>query len=76
MTAPNPLTNRHFTSSLGKVLHRPTLMRVPAFALKLIYGQASEAILDSQRCVPVRLEQAGFSFRFAEIESALKDVCG
>lgn len=76
MTAPNPLTNRHFTSALGKVLHRPTLMRVPAFVLKLVYGQASEAILDSQRCVPIRLEQAGFSFRFADIESALRDVCG
>jgi uncharacterized protein (TIGR01777 family) len=76
MTAPKPVTNRHFTSALGKVLHRPTLMRVPAFVLKLVYGEASEAILDSQRCVPVRLKQAGFSFHFAEIEAALEDVCG
>jgi hypothetical protein len=76
MTAPKPVTNRHFTSALGKVLHRPTLMRVPAFVLKLVYGEASEAILDSQRCIPVRLKQTGFSFHFAEIEAALEDVCG
>ena len=76
MTSPQPVTNKHFTSVLGSVLHRPTLMRVPAFALRLMYGQASEAILDSQRCIPSRLQQAGFEFQFQDIRSALEDACG
>ncbi|WP_462324483.1 TIGR01777 family oxidoreductase [Desulfoplanes sp.] len=75
MTSPQPVTNKRFTSTLGRVLHRPTLMRVPAFALKMAYGQASEALLDSQRCVPTRLGGAGFGFRFQDIRSALEDAC-
>ncbi|GAU08488.1 TIGR01777 family oxidoreductase [Desulfoplanes formicivorans] len=75
MTSPHPVTNKRFTAILGKVLHRPTFMRIPAFALKMIYGQVAQAMLASQRCVPSRLCQAGFTFHFQDIHSALEDVC-
>ena len=75
MTVPNPVTNARFTGILARTLHRPAWIRVPAFALRLVYGQAADAILGSQRCIPHRLEQAGFSFVFEDITTALQDVC-
>ncbi len=76
MTSPQPVTNKQYTEVLGKALHRPALMRVPRFVLAMLYGQASEVILNSQRCIPRRLEQADFHFRFQDIRIALEDICG
>lgn len=75
MTSPHPVTNKQFTSLLGRVLHRPTLLRVPGWGLRMVYGQAATVILNSQRCVPSRLEQAGFAFHFPNAGSALEDIC-
>jgi len=73
MVAPDPVTNRDFTEALGRVLHRPTFLQVPAFALKLAVGQlADDALLASNRTVPQRLLDAGFEFRYPEIETALR----
>lgn len=70
--APNPVTNREFTRALAHALHRPALLPVPAFALRLLVGKmADEALLAGQRVVPRRLLDAGFRFAHERIDSAL-----
>lgn len=71
-TAPVPVTNRAFTRALGRALHRPALLRMPAFALRLLAGELAESLLTGQRAVPARAEEMGFGFRFREIEPALR----
>lgn len=73
-TAPEPVTNTEFTQTLGKVLYRPAFLPVPAFILKILLGEMSELLLGSQRVLPVRLNKAGFEFKFKTLEQALKDV--
>lgn len=71
--APNPVTNAEFAETLGRVLHRPALIPLPAFALKLMFGEMGEAtILSGQRVVPDKLGSAAFEFRHPTLESALK----
>jgi uncharacterized protein (TIGR01777 family) len=75
LTSPNPVTNRDLTAALARVLRRPALMPVPAFALRVALGEsADELLLASQRVLPRRLEQECFSFAHEEIESALRAV--
>jgi uncharacterized protein (TIGR01777 family) len=75
--APHPVTNRDFTKALGRVLSRPTLFPVPAFAARLTFGEmADELLLSSTRVVPAKLEESGYSFRFAELEPALRHLLG
>ncbi|HVO10261.1 MAG TPA: TIGR01777 family oxidoreductase [Vicinamibacteria bacterium] len=75
--APSPVTNRQFTRSLGRVLHRPTVASVPAFVLRLLFGEmAGEALLASTRAVPQRLLAAGFRFSFPDLEPALRQALG
>ncbi len=75
--APVPVTNAEFTHTLARVLGRPAVMRVPAFALRLALGElADEALLASQRAVPARLLAAGYSFRHPELEGALRHLLG
>jgi uncharacterized protein (TIGR01777 family) len=73
-TAPNPVTNREFTSTLAMVLHRPALMAVPEFALKLLFGEMSSVMLASQRVVPEKASGAGFAFRYPVLRDALEEV--
>lgn len=71
--APAPVTNAEFTRTLAHVIRRPALFPVPAFALKLMYGEMAEGtLLVSQRVVPRRLLEAGYSFRHSSLESALR----
>jgi len=74
VTAPNPVTNGELSRALGRVLHRPALLPVPAFALRLLYGEMSEIVTTGQRVIPERLASLGYPFRFPEIEPALRDV--
>ncbi len=70
--SPNPVRNTEFTDTLGRVLSRPTLASVPAFALRLLFGEmAGATLLASQRVAPKRLEEAGFVFEFPVLEKAL-----
>jgi uncharacterized protein len=69
-----PVTNREFSRTLGRVLHRPAVLAIPAFALWLRYGQMSTIIVTGQRAVPTRLRDTGFEFGYAELEPALRDV--
>ena len=71
--APNPVTNAEFTATLARVLGRPALLPVPAFAPKLVLGEAADEFLFvSQRARPVRLLETGYRFRFPELEPALR----
>ncbi len=70
--APHPVKNTEFTATLGRVLHRPAVMPVPAVALRAVFGEmATLTMLASQRVRPLRLEQAGFSFAHPSLEGAL-----
>ncbi len=71
-TAPHPVTNRFFTRSLGKMLHRPTLFAVPKFCLALLLGKGTEMFLSSAAVFPEKLLQGGFDFKYPDLESALK----
>ena len=75
-TAPRPVDNAELSKALGRALHRPAVLPVPGFALKLLYGEMSEIVTTGQRAVPKQLEQAGFNFSQPEIEPALRDVLG
>lgn len=69
-----PVINADFTQMLAKAVHRPALLTVPTFALKVLFGEMSEILLASQRVLPTAPEAAGFQFRFPELGGALKDV--
>lgn len=73
LATPNPVTNKEFTDMLGKVLHRPSLVPAPAFALKLALGEMAEPLLlDSARLKPKKLIDAGFVFKHPTLEEALR----
>ncbi len=73
LTAPQSVTNAELTRTLGRVLRRPTLLPLPAFAAKLVLGElAEEGLLASQRVRPTRLLEAGFEFAYPELEGALR----
>lgn len=74
VSAPHPLTNADMTAAMGRVLHRPTLARVPGFALRLPFRDFAEDLLGGQRVVPTRLLDAGFTFAEPEFEPALRAV--
>jgi len=74
MVGPEPITNSLFTSALSDQLHRPAFFTVPEFALKLIYGEASEILTKGARVKPVRLLKEGFRFEFPDISSALENL--
>jgi uncharacterized protein len=76
--APHPVTNRELTHMLGKALSRPTLLPVPAFALRLAVGgeMADALLLASARGIPRRLEETGYQFRFPELGAALRHLLG
>ncbi|MFA7249740.1 MAG: TIGR01777 family oxidoreductase [Dehalococcoidia bacterium] len=73
LVAPEPVTNRAFSRTLGQVLRRPSFMPVPAFVLRLALGagRADELLLAGQRAVPGRLHDLGFAFRHADLREVL-----
>ena len=72
--APNPVTNRTFTKTLGQVLHRPAILPVPAFAPRLLFGRecAEALVLGSIRVIPKQLTDAGYTFDYPDLNAALK----
>lgn len=73
--APAPLTNGEFTRTLARVLSRPALMPLPAFAARIAFGEMADALLlASQRCVPARLQAWGYRFQYPELEAALRHL--
>jgi uncharacterized protein len=76
-TAPTPVRNRDFARALGRALHRPALLPVPAFLLRLALGQmAEELLLGGQRVLPKKAEETGYQFLYPTIGEALKEVVG
>jgi uncharacterized protein len=71
-TAPNPVQNKEFSATLGKVLHRPSWAPVPAFVLKLALGEMATMLLTGQRVVPAAAEKLGFNFRHPDLREALE----
>ncbi len=71
MTAPQPVTNATFTSTLAEALHRPALLFAPAPLLRLALGERAPMLLGGQRVLPARLQAAGFRFRHGTLEAAL-----
>jgi hypothetical protein len=74
LTAPHPVRNRDLGRALGKVLHRPSLLPAPRFALHLALGEMAAMLLEGQRAVPRALLAAGYAFRFPELGPALHDL--
>jgi uncharacterized protein len=73
VAAPNPVTNAEFTRALGRQLHRPAFLSVPAFAVRMLFGQmGDEALLASARVMPEKLLASGFQFSLPKIEEALR----
>jgi hypothetical protein len=75
-SAPNPVTNAEFTRVMGAVLHRPAVIPAPAFALKLVFGELGQHMLDSARVIPEAALRAGFQFRYPEVGGALREIFG
>ena len=75
LVAPKPVTNAEFTKTLGAVLSRPTIFPVPAFVMKLAFGQmAEEVLLTSQRVEPAKLVSSGYPFQYSDLRKALESV--
>lgn len=73
--APNPVTNAEFTKTLGKVLSRPTIFPIPAFGVRLAFGEMADALLlSSQRVEPRQLAKSGYRFQFNDLDAALRHV--
>ena len=72
--APKPVRNREFAKALGASLHRPAVVPMPAFALRVGLGELSLLLLGGQRATPARLLAAGFTFEFNDVRAALDDV--
>jgi uncharacterized protein (TIGR01777 family) len=74
LTSPNPVTNSEFTAGLARALHRPALFPVPALALKIVLGGFSAEVLGSKKVMPQALTEAGFTFDYPHISSALEKL--
>ena len=74
LTSPNPVTNSEFTAGLARAMHRPALFPVPAIALKIALGGFSSEVLGSKKVLPQALTEAGFTFDYPHISSALEKL--
>ena len=71
--SPGAVTNREFVTTLARVLHRPAVVPLPAIAVRLMYGEMGQSLLlEGARVRPAKLLQRGFSFRYPDLESALR----
>lgn len=74
LTAPYPVTNKEFTQKLGKRLARPTFFTTPTLVLKLLFGEMSELLTQSQQVLPEKLQKSGFHFQYPQLEAALDNL--
>lgn len=72
--SPQPVRNKELGQALGKVLHRPAVMPAPGFMIRLILGEFGSVLLEGQRVIPRRLLDAGFQFKYPQIDEALKNI--
>jgi uncharacterized protein (TIGR01777 family) len=76
LSAPRAATNKELSKSLGKALHRPSVMPVPGFAVKILYGEMASIVTTGARLEPSRLVQLGYDFRHPQLDEALRSVTG
>ena len=76
LCAPNPVTNEQFGDALGRALHRPTIVPAPGFAVRALFGEMADVILQGRRALPARLLDAGFEFSLPTIDAALARALG
>lgn len=74
-TAPEVISQWEFSQQAASVLHRPCMMRTPAFAMRLLLGEQADLLLEGQKVVPTNLLRSGFAFQFPTLKSALVDLC-
>ena len=73
--APNPVTNEEFTRTLASVLSRPAIFPMPAFAVRMVFGQmGKELFLASQRVEPAKLTASGYQFQHPDLRKALEEI--
>jgi uncharacterized protein (TIGR01777 family) len=72
--APEPVTNKAFSKALGRALHRPAVAPVPAFAIRLLYGDMAEIVTEGQRAVPEHALADGFTYKHSDLDEALADA--
>jgi uncharacterized protein len=75
-TSPNPVTNKDFTRALGRALHRPTILPVPGFGLRLLVGEMASMLLGGQRVLPGVAQRLGYEWRQPELPAALETCIG
>lgn len=75
-TAPQPVTNKEFSTALGKSLGRPSWLPVPGFVLKIAFGELGGVLLTGQRVIPKKITKAGYQFKYPDIDSALRVIFG
>jgi len=73
-SAPEPVTNKAFAKALGRAINRPAVAPIPAFSLKLLYGEMSQIVLTGQRMVPGRAAELGYEFKHSDLDEALRDT--
>jgi hypothetical protein len=76
LTAPRPVRNKEMAKALGRALGKPAFLPAPAFAVKLAMGEMASVLLGGQKVLPAKLQEAGFEFRFPDLDSALADLLG
>jgi len=75
VVSPQAVSNAEFTKVLGEVMHRPTILPVPSFAIRLLFGEMGQSLLlEGARVIPRRLMESGYQFRLADLKDALKKV--
>ena len=74
--APDPVTMNEFAKTLGKVMNRPSLFKVPKFILKIAVGEVTESITASMKVIPQKLLNEGFRFKFENLNKAIKNLIG
>lgn len=76
-TAPGAVTNRQFARTLGRVLHRPAMIRSPVWAMRVAFGEmADELLVSGQRVYPARALESGFRFAYGDLDTALRAILG
>ena len=76
LTSPEPVSNHELSRALGRVLHRPSRVKTPALALRAVFGEGAEPLLESRYVVPAVLQQSGFTFRYSSLQPALEQLLG
>jgi uncharacterized protein len=73
-TSPQPVTNAEFSKALGRVLHRPAVVPVPGFAIRLLYGDMAQLVTEGQRAIPRRAVELGYEHRHPDLDQALRSA--